>query len=87
MLPFQSYSLLSLVALSICRSAFGHEDDGLLIVVLAWSSIGSSFLWLAGAAVQAHFRFVGNASVNAVLAVAAIFAAAHLMLSGPDMMA
>jgi hypothetical protein len=78
-LPFQSYSVLSLLGLVACRAAYGHADGRLLIMFLAWSSIASSFLWLVGAAVQAHFRFIERACVNAALAIAAIFAAAHLM--------
>ena len=79
MLPFQSYSVLSLLGLLACRAEYGHADDRPLIMFLAWSSIASSVLWLAGAAVQAHFRFIERACVNAAFAIAAIFAAAHLM--------
>jgi hypothetical protein len=45
---------------------------------LLWSSIASSFLWLIGAAVQAHFGFTRKACINAVLAIVALFSAAGL---------
>lgn len=79
MLPFQLYSGLSLLGLLACRATYGHADARPMIMFLAWSCIASSFLWLIGAAGQAHFRFTETASVNAALAIAAIFAAAHLM--------
>ena len=69
MLPFQSYSVLSLLGLLACRVAYGHADDRLLIMFLSWSSIIASFMWLLGAAVQAHFRFIQRACLNAVLAI------------------
>jgi hypothetical protein len=79
MLPFQAYSMLSLLGLLACRAAYGYEAAMPLIMFLAWSSIASSFLWLFGAAVQTHFQLKKKACVNAALAIAAIFMAAHLM--------
>ena len=79
LIPFQTYCALALLGLLLCRAAYGHEIKTPLIMFLAWSSIASSFLWLIGAAVQAHFRFTTRASVNAAVAIASIFAAAYLM--------
>jgi hypothetical protein len=79
LIPFQAYCALALLGLLLCRAAYGHEAKTPIIMFLAWSSIASSLLWLIGAAVQAHFRFTTRASVNAVVALASIFASAHLM--------
>ena len=78
LLPFQTYCAFALLGLLLYRGAYGHEAQTPLMMFLVWSSIASSFLWLIGAAVQAHFRFTGRASVNAVLAIASIIAAGHL---------
>ena len=79
LIPFQAYCALALLGLLFCRTAYGHEADVPMIKFLAWSSIASSFFWLIGAAIQAHFRFTGLAIANAVIAIASIFAAAHLL--------
>jgi hypothetical protein len=78
MVPFQAYCVAGLVGLLACRAAYGHEAATPLIMFLLWSSIASSFLWLIGAAVQAHFGFTGRACVSAVLAIVALFSAAGL---------
>jgi hypothetical protein len=79
MVPFQAYCAGALLGLVACRAVYGHEAHAPLSMFLAWSCIASSFLWLIGAAVQAHFRFTGRACVNAGLAVLALFFAAELM--------
>jgi hypothetical protein len=79
MLPFQAYCAVALVGLLMCRAAYGHETQTPLIMFLAWSSIGSSFLWLIGAAVQAHFRLTTQACMNAAFAIATIYAVSYLM--------
>jgi hypothetical protein len=79
MVPFQAYCVAALLGLLACRAMYGHEFRAPLIMVLAWSCIASSFLWLIGAAVQAHFRFTGRACANTVLAIVALFFAAELM--------
>ncbi len=78
MLPFQAYCALGLVGLLACRAAHGHEAETPFVIFLLWSSVASSFLWLIGAAVQAHFRFIGKACINAALAILALFSAAGL---------
>ncbi len=78
MVPFQAYCAVALLGLLACRAMYGHEFQAPLIMFLAWSCIASSFLWLIGAAVQAHFRFTGRASVNAALAILALYCAARL---------
>ena len=79
MVPFQTYCALALLGLVACRLGYGHEAHTRLITILAWSCIASCFLWLIGAAVQAHFRFRAKACVNAVLAVLVLLFAAGLM--------
>lgn len=79
MAPFQAYCAAALLGLLAGRALYGHEVHAPLTMLLAWSCIVSSFLWLIGAAVQAHFRFIGRACVNAGLAIVALFFAAELM--------
>jgi hypothetical protein len=78
LMPFQAYCVLALLALLVC-GAPQHAVNFRFVMFLAWSCVASSFLWLIGAAVQAHFRFVGIASINALLAIAALYAAGRLM--------
>jgi hypothetical protein len=73
---FRAYGLAALLVLLLCRMSYGQTP---FIMFLAWSSIGASFLWLCGSAVQAFCGSRGEAAVNAVFAIAAVFAAAHLM--------
>jgi hypothetical protein len=79
MVPFQGYCAAALLGLVACRALYGHEVHAPLIMFLAWSCIASSFLWLIGAAIQAHFRFIGRACLNAALAMLALFFAAELV--------
>jgi len=79
MVPLQVYCAVALLGLLAARAVYGHEGHGPLMKFLAWSCIASSFLWLIGAVVQAHFRFTGKACVNAGLALLALFCAAALM--------
>lgn len=79
MVPFQAYCAAALLGLLAARAVYGHEGHAPLMMFLAWSCIASSFLWLIGAGVQAHFRFTRKACVNAGLAVLALFCAAEFM--------
>ena len=79
LLPFQVYSLLALFALLICRIIQGHEYNSPLVILLAWSCIISSFFWLIGSVIQAFGGMRQIACINAILAIAVIFMAAHLM--------
>ena len=79
MVPFQAYCVVGLLGLLACRVVYGHEAHASLIMFLGWSSIASSFLWLIGAAIQAHFGFTSRACANAGVAILALFAAAGLM--------
>jgi hypothetical protein len=79
LIPFQAYCVFALLGLLLCRLAYGHEARTSLTMFLAWSSMASSFLWLIGSAVQAHFGLTKQACVNAALAIASIFAVAHFI--------
>lgn len=79
LLPFQAYSLAVLLGLLFYRTEYGHTTAPPLFMFFYWNCIVSSFIWLIGAAVQAFNGLRTIACINAILALAAIFAAAHLL--------
>ena len=81
LIPFQTYCALALFGMLLYGAAYGHMTKSLLIMVLAFASFPSWFLWLIGAAILAHFRLTRRASVNTIVALAWGLAAAFLMPS------
>ena len=78
MLPVQVYGLVALLAQASYRAAYGHEASSAFMVVALWSCVAAGFLLMAGAAVQSHFRFRGEAGLNFVLGLFYIFASSKL---------
>jgi uncharacterized membrane protein len=79
LLAFQAISLIALLSLFVHRAAYGHANNSSIIMVFAWICIASCFCWIITAAVQLFNGSRQIAYINIIIALAVIFAAAHLM--------